>query len=436
MKLVIIANSSDLFPHDPQARLWGDLFNNEKGDDFMLNIFNKTGRGKGYLNLKKVLQVCKQATFLYIFGGRGTGKTYGGIEHCLNLKNDPDINSEDYLPMIFMRRRGCEIEATFSEGAQDNPFTDIAEDYGLDFYYVPPKKRKPGMLYWGIKEEVEDENGDITYELKPDYDRGLIAYTCSLSTFAGVRGFGGFRKVKTIIYDEFIKEPTVPNMRGEFNALMSMYETVNRNRELPKTDENGDDIPGSEQPPVKLIAFANANDFNNPYFKGYGISTDVEKMVKDKQFVKVWQHRHLGIVNVTDDSPISQKKKHTHLYESIQGTDYYKMAVENKFEEDDSEVIKSEDLRFYYPLVTINTGITVYKKKGKDTHDGKSVQMYYVSGHINPNSPRRFGKSEAEKQRFVQSFGYLWGSYLKSRVIFESGVCLDLFHEMFDFDCT
>lgn len=402
----------------------------------MLNIFYTNGRSKGYINWVKVFKLCKLTPFIFSFGGRGTGKTYGVMDLLTGLRGDDDFNPEDFMPFVFMRRRAVELDACFSEGADDNPFYQLEEDYNVKFYYVAPKTGKngrPGELYWGKYEEVEDKKGNVRTELVPDLDRGLICYTTALSSFAGVRGFGGFTKCKAIVYDEYIKESIVHKMRGEFEALMNAYESINRNREFPKKDAKGNDIPGTEEPPVKFIGLANANDITNDYFVGLKVVKDVQKMVSEGKPFKQWIDKGLTIINIGKDSPISQKKKHTALYRLTEGTEFYKMAIENKFNEDDSDIIKPQDLRNYDPIcASAFYGFTVYKRRGKEIHDGKNLQMYYVSDHLTERDVRRFGKGKAEKERFLRTYTYLWYAYIESRVIFEDYLVLEFFHRMFD----
>ncbi len=381
----------------------------------MLNIFQKAG----WINWKKLLRLCKMTPFIFTFGGRGTGKTYGGLELMLNLKNDPDpdMKAENFLPCFFLRRRDVEVQSCFN--GDDSPFKALEQDYNLKFYIEKVNGGKYYRVFYATTEEVEDKKGNTSLKEVPDYDMGVLFYVSSLATFANIRGVG-FDDVKTILYDEYIKEPHVQRMKREGFALFNLYESICRNREL------------KGKPPVKLIGMANANDITNDYFKELGIVNDVDKMVKEGKPFKQWIDRGLTVVNVGENSPISQKKKHTALYKLTQGTEFYRMAIENKFNQDDCEVIKPQDLRNYNPVCSSSLGITIYKRRGKEIHDGKNIQMYYIAAHISKRDVRKFGRTKAEKERFVRAYPFLWFAYIDSRVIFENYLCLDLFQEMFD----
>lgn len=56
----------------------------------MLNIYHKKGRSAGYINWKKLLNMCKLTPFIFAHGGRGTGKTYGVLELVLGLGGDEE----------------------------------------------------------------------------------------------------------------------------------------------------------------------------------------------------------------------------------------------------------------------------------------------------------------------------------------------------------
>lgn len=323
------------------------------------------------------------------------------------------IKDNTYLPMFFLRRRDVELESSF-EG-EDSPFKALEKDYGIKF--VIEKQKKYCKIYLGEDIEVEDKEGNVEIQTVANHDL-FIGYAGALSTFATIRGLG-FDDVETIIFDEFIKEPHVHKIKREAQALWNLYESINRNRELVG------------RPAAKLICLANANDIANDYYLDLGVVNEVEKMEKSEMPFKQWIDRGLTILNIGKDSPISQKKKHTALYKLTEGTDFYKMAVENKFNEDDSEVIKPQDLRNYNPVCASTYGFVVYKRKGLEIHDGSNKQMYYISPHMMKGIPK-YGRTQIEKHRFIRKYAYLWYAFIESRVIFEDYLCIELFQKMFD----
>ena len=61
----------------------------------------------------------------------------------------------------------------------------------------------------------------------------------------------------------------------------------------------------------------------------------------------------------------------------------------------------------------------------------KSSDFYYVSLH-KTGSPEEFGSGNTERQRFRNSYFFLWQSYLVRRVVFESRLAEILFRKYFD----
>ena len=74
----------------------------------------------GYINMEEILK--NDYTFVFIAGGRGTGKTYGGLLSLLHMQNEYKINR-----FMYLRRTQKEVDAVSSNSTL--PFKKINDEY-------------------------------------------------------------------------------------------------------------------------------------------------------------------------------------------------------------------------------------------------------------------------------------------------------------------
>ena len=115
---------------------------------------------------------------------------------------------------------------------------------------------------------------------------------------------------------------------------------------------------------------------------------------------------------IIQNSPISEAKKQTALYKLTKGSSFQKMAIDNDFDEQCSN-LRHAPLKELRPLVGVGE-ITIY------TH--KSENWLYVSTH-RTGSPPTFGSSVAELNRFRLQYMWVWEAYMMRRVYFEEYLC-------------
>lgn len=322
----------------------------------------------GYLNFPEIMEL--PYPFIFIIGGRGTGKTYGALSWIL------DNLSED-RPFLWVRRRQAQIDIL--KIPQHNIFNKLNQDRGLE---ITQKSDRNALHY------IRDEK--------------VIGSAAALSTFANMRGFD-LSSTAYIFYDEFVPEVEESGMKGEADKLWNLYETINRNREL------------EGKPAVKLVCMANSNDLANPYFMNLQIIPQLERMVQDGR--SVYKDRRRGIcVIFLSDSPISEAKKDTALYRLTAGSSFAEMSLDNNFSYNDFNEIVDRDLIEYKPIVEIG-GITIYKHKSK--------ALYYCTPQ-RIGSPESFGTSDREISAFLRKYWYLYNEYLDGRMEFKNYLAKNL----------
>lgn len=333
----------------------------------------------GYINEEDIISSAD--TFIFQIGARGTGKSYGILKYLLDHK------------IQFMMLRRTQTEADMISTPVTNPFKALMmADPKLDLQIESVSKN---LSCFTMPGETEED------------PRIRIGYLAALSTFATIRG-ADLSDVEMIFYDEFIPENHQRPIRDEYAALMNVYETVNRNREL------------QGRQPVKMVSASNSNELANPIFIGLEIVDRIARMMK--KGIEVYKDPDKSLaVYMFMKSPISDQKAKTSLYKLTAGNDFQNMALRNMFDLD-TRYIKSRALKEYKPIVKIGE-LVLYEHKGR--------REYYARCGASGTIPHVFTTSDTDKKRFVKSYNYLYLRYLSGYMYFENSTSQVLFEKLF-----
>lgn len=328
----------------------------------------------GFLNVPALLAT--GIPFIFCWGGRATGKTYGALKEAV----------ESGVKFMLMRRTQSQLDLISKP--EFSPFKPINKDLGTDIEIHSLNKYNGGIY------NMTNVDG------KRAPDGAPIGYTCALSTIANIRGFDG-SDIELLIYDEFIPEPHARPIKEEHEAFLNAYETINRNREL------------QGRKPLQVLCLANANTLANPLFLGLNLVTKAERMNRTGQEYSIDSARGFMLVNLCK-STISEQKRDTALYKFTKDSSFSKMALSNDFSgEEERGRIGSRPLREYTPVVAIGE-ICIYKHKSRNS--------YFCSSHVS-GSPPFFGVGDTERTRFKRLYSWLWSAYLDNIVYFEERIC-------------
>ena len=336
----------------------------------------------GYVNIPEVLK--HEATFIFIYGGRGTGKTYGALKEMIEGKHH----------FIYMRRLAAQTDIVKKESMQ--PYKTLNNDMGWSIQPFPINKYISAFYESDINEDEK--------VIPVGEQHGLLT---SLSTFSNLRGVDG-SDIDTIILDEFIPELNERPIKGEADALFNAYETINRNREL-----NGKD-------PVKLLCLANSNRIDNPLFMELKLVRKAEKIRQEGKEYLYDPKRKMLLIDLYK-SQISEAKSDTALYQLTKGTEFYEMAIRNSFINEERGRIETRPIKEYRPIVSIGE-ITVYKHKSR--------REYYVTT-FRSGSPDTYTTGEKDRERFRKKYLFLWQCYMRREVVFEEYMSEILFDKYF-----
>ena len=332
----------------------------------------------GYVNWEAVLN--RGFPFTFCVGGRGTGKTYGLLNYCV----------ENKIRFIYLRRTQKQLDIIHKP--EFSPFKPINEDKGLNIQ--PIKFTKDNSAFYNC---IIDEKGKYL----PQGD--LLGYTAALSTFSSLRSFDA-SDVDMIIYDEFIPERHEKRIKHEASAFFNAIETVNRNREL------------KGKPFTNVVCLANSNDAANPLFMELELVDIALKQIDNRTEVYTDVNRGLLLINLLK-SPISKEKQNTALYRLTHNTSFYNMAVSNDYVYNIPSNIGSKILIQYVPIIQIGE-ICIYKHK--------SDLEYYVTKHKSGTIPY-YNTDDTSLLRVRRRYRHIVIAYLQNKVVFENYHCEVLF---------
>lgn len=319
------------------------------------------------------------ANFIFIWGGRGTGKTYTMQKTML----------EEGREWLFLRRTNTQLKTIVADPVKTWPWAPINRDMHLNI--LPFKVSGVNGLYEaGDAMERNEKSGKWK---RPEYCPIGLSSVLDLASTNGFNNPG----CSVIYLDEYQLTGNDYYRSHEGSGLAGIYESINRNREL-----NGEE-------PVTLIAASNACGMANPYFMQWEITDIVEKMIGKGQRWKYLPEKKILLVDLID-SPISKKKSETSLYKSLGGTDYYRMAIENQYAAEEKSNIISRNLREYVPVCQLGR-LCIYAHK--------SEPKFYVSRHKQGTIPV-YGTGDFDRKRFKLAYRYIIIAYLERRVEFET----------------
>ena len=317
--------------------------------------------------------------FKIIIGPRGCGKTYSVLDYM------QEVSSES-SKFIYMRRDGTEIDSCASD--YGNPFKSLNMDKG---YSISPF-------------QISKFNG---FGIGNDITAECIGYGVALSTFASMRS-QDFSDVDRIFFEEFIPEKHKRKIKGEGQALLNVYETINRNREL------------KGEKPVEMIMCANGIDLANPILLELGATSLIAKMLANKQRrLTVPEKQHY--IEIIPRTKVSEAKEQTALYK-LANKDFIVDALDTTF--------RGADLQFVRKGVNLRSYKTEFSYGDYVVFSNK--EHFYIA---ESKVPCKIAIPERELQRFKAVFGPRYRILRgMGNIYFDDYVTLTLFDAYLDYE--
>ena len=140
-------------------------------------------------------------------------------------------------------------------------------------------------------------------------------------------------------------------------------------------------------------------------------------MVKKKQLYYCDVNRKMSIYCLFD-SPISEKKKNTVLYQITSGTEFEEMAISNEFAIENEHLLKAMNISGFSPVANIGE-ISIYSN---------SDNIYYITTFKKGVFKRVYTFNDTGKASFRRNQYSLWLAFLENRIYFEDIYCLEMFN--------
>lgn len=311
----------------------------------------------GWVNFDYIMSL--PYTFIVTVGGRGIGKTYGGLKWLW----------ENVDKSVYMRRTGTQLDTIRS--TQLHPLYKLQSDGLLEFNNEPIVKNVVGSY---------DDNGNCRL------------YNTALSLISTIRGVD-YSDVKFIFYDEYIKETHEKSIRGEYKAFCNTYETINRNREL------------IGEPPVRVLLCSNSEDIFNPILDGLDVVNYFVNMQKNGESICSIEDRGILLINFRN-SPISERKNKTAV-SSLLNSEIKDVMTGNNFVIPEVPV----DIKPFIELVPICSvcTLTFYRHKGS-----RKIYCYdkIIKGIDTYNN--------YDLHRFARKYPYITEAFNDNKITYDS----------------
>lgn len=323
---------------------------------------------QGYVNIPYCLS--RGCPFVFVIGGRGTGKTYGALNYVLS----------NNIPFILMRRTQAQADLI---GRQEfSPLEPVVRDMGLRQTCKPLSKYNSG-IYVNAADADEADPGEM---------RG---WTAALSTFSNLRGFDA-SGIDMLIYDEAIPETHERPIKHEGDAFLNVYETVNRNREL------------SGRKPLTALLLSNANRMDSPILEALGLIGVLEKMLKCGKQEYVNPERGVAMF-LPSASRISEIKQQTALYKAARSDTFSAMSLGNRFAYDDMSDVKPQPLTGWRLRIRLGD-LFIYEQHNR----------WYISVHGAGTAGEQYDATETDIKRFARNHPLTYTRLIEHRILFES----------------
>lgn len=349
-----------------------------------------------YVEVEKIVRkfLPKGVHFYYLCGGRGIGKTYGGIDFIRKISLgefviDPDEPEQKF---IYLRRRNVETQAMaskegnafkkYNKGEKTEMFTDYNTTLGF------------GEIYDNTI--IEEERG------KPK----LLGYASSVSTFDNLTGID-FSDVVCIFYDECLpRNRNKAPIKGEGFVFLNMIETINRNRKMEGKQE------------VIVIMLSNPTDLSSPFLSQLVITPILNNMILRGQQTYTDYKRSLHIEKYVDHE-VSEQKSEGVLYKFAEPTGFNEEALSGDFVKNDLSIIEKINYTEYYPYLVLEN-ICVYRHK--------SLEKWHISSKC---MPAKYNFKVYEREKFREVFYWKYKTLVIDRLItYDNFNTQTIFNEM------
>jgi len=322
-----------------------------------------------WYNLNKTLS--HDAMINIVIGARGCGKTVAAKIKCV----DWWINKRKQF--VYLRRYGTELDEV-----KKSLFNDIIS------------------LGYSKDKDIEFKNGEYLI------DGEVAGYAMSLNQSNYLKGVS-YPDVGLIVFDEFVVPEGQKYLKHEVDKFYNMIESIARDRD------------------IRILMLGNSLSLINPYTISW-------ELTKPKNGTGITKTKNNDILlEIVDSSEFKEHKSKTRFAKIVEGSEYYRMAVDNEFIEDDDTFIAKKGQAFCILTMSYNGfkyGFWKDDSQGlyfvsKDIDKSCSLNLALSLSDFKPNLALLRGNDDYFKRIVINNFA-------KGLVRFESQEIQKTFREI------
>lgn len=278
-----------------------------------------------YYDIRDDIKLFPDAWCYMVLSKRGPGKTYSALR----------MDIEDDIRFAFIKRTKEDVHLLCSgDGKQVDmsPFKPLNRDFGYNIHPVEIEKGIAGF-YEMIDIDEERVQGDFK------------GYAIAANMAIKVKGMD-LSDVDDMIFDEFIPRSWERISKQEGEAILDLYETINRDRLKRGRKE------------LRLILLANAVEVNNPMARVLNLVDILAQMDVTGQEYFYDEYRGIMIHIINSDFDQDEDMKKPGIQRATEGTTWNESSYGGKFAFNDFSAIGRQKLKGHKCIMHL-----VYKQR-------------------------------------------------------------------------
>lgn len=340
-----------------------------------------------YYDIRDDVKLFPNAWCYIVVSKRGPGKTYSTLR----------MDIEENRRFAFIKRTKEDVHLLCSGDGKKvdmSPFKPLNRDFGWNIH---PDEIEKGIA--GFYNYVEFDG--------KDQQEDLVGYAIASNMAIKVKGMD-LSDVDDMIFDEFIPRSWERVSRQEGEAILDLYETINRDR-----IKRG-------RPELRLILLANAVEVNNPMTRVLDLVDTMAMMDVNGQEYFYDEYRGIMIHIINSDFDVTEDTQKTGIQRATEGTAWAASSYGAHFAFNDFTAIGREKLKGHKCIMRI-----LYRQH--EYYVYRNSNRYYFC-KVKGQTDKTYNLNRENQQKlFWEEYGVdLRQAAIEDRVIFSDYTGYDL----------
>lgn len=340
-----------------------------------------------YYNIRDDIQKFPKAWCFMVMSKRGPGKTYSTLR----------MEIEDNSKFAFIKRTKEDVHLLCAGDGKDvdlSPFKPLNRDFGWNIH---PDEIEKGIAGFYQYEQFDGE----------DVPAKLVGYCIAANMALKVKGMD-LSDVDDFIFDEFIPRSWERVSRQEGEAVLDLYETINRDRLKRGRRE------------LRMILLANCVEVNNPMARVFDLVDVLANMDITGQEYYYDEYKGIVIHIIDSNFDVDEEAEKPGIQRSTEGTTWHESSYGGHFAFNDFTAIGREKLKGHKCIMKI-------KHRQKEYYVYRKANSYYFC-QIKGQTDKIYNLNRENQQKlFYEEYGVdLRQAAIEDRVIFSDYTGYDL----------